>query len=204
MRVTQKLLVLVGCGLLMIACGPVETFETEELGQVSQELSLGSTLAIPAAWGSTCGLNNGVTPTCAPSSASDMSYTWTAPSSGTFTFSTTGSNFSTVLQVAPYGAPLSPLGCNSNGSSSSLSLSLTAGQQLIITIDGYASLCGDYKLNISKNCTSSCTTPPPCRYSPGVCTVNGTCSYTSMCDSSEVCSGGSCVPRCLIDPRYPC
>jgi hypothetical protein len=204
MHVAQKLSLVVASSLMFLACQSADTLEPGDLGEVSQGISLGSVLGNGVVSGSTCGLNDGITPACAPSSASDISHTWTAPSTGTFTFSTTGSAFQTVLVVAPFATPFSPLGCSANGSSSSLGLPLTAGSQLIITIDGFAALCGNYQLNITKNCPSSCTTPPPCGVSPGVCTVNGTCSYGSRCAPDEVCRAGSCVAHCLVDPRFPC
>lgn len=40
-----------------------------------------------------------------------MSFQWTAPSSGTFTFSTAGSSFDTVLVIADYNSPSSVLAC---------------------------------------------------------------------------------------------
>jgi hypothetical protein len=205
MHGTQKLSLVIGLSLIFIACQSVETLEPENLGEVSQGLSLGTALGTPVVSGNTCGLNNGIAPACASSNASDISHTWTPPSSGTFTFSTTGSDFQNVLLLAPFSTPFSPIGCNSNGTSSSLRMVLNAGQQYIITVDGFAALCGNYQLNITQNCvTSSCTTPPPCGVSPGFCNGSGTCSYSSRCGGDEVCRAGSCVARCLTDPHFPC
>lgn len=130
--------------------------EPEDLGTASQALSLGSAVGSPVALPagtpiSTCGLNNGVTPGCTSSNASDISFVWTAPYAGYWTFTTSGSSFDTVLVIAPYSSPSSQIVCEdvvrSTGGESA-SRTLTAGQQIIITIDGYASLCGNYKLNI--------------------------------------------------------
>jgi hypothetical protein len=205
MYATQNLSLIALASLIVIACQGADTVARDDLGQVSQELSLGSSLGTPVISGTTCGLNNGIAPTCAPSNASDISHTWTPPSSGTFTFNTTGSDFDTVLLLAPFSAPFSPLGCNASGNSSSLRMRLFAGQQYIVTIDGFAAECGDYQLNISQNCSdTSCTHPPPCSVSPGTCNNSGTCSYTSLCGADEICRAGTCVARCLIDPRFPC
>jgi len=111
-----------------------------------------------------------------------------------------------VIVIADYYNPSSVLACagsvyGTGGESASLSLS--SGQRLLVTVDGYASLCGSFKLNITKNCTSSCNTPPPCK-TGGTCSIDGKCVYENLCNLSEVCSGGECVPRCLFDPRYPC
>lgn len=213
-----------------LACGTVdETFDaddgSEEVGTAHLALSLGSKLGAPIklpAWTptSTCGLNNGVTPSCATSSASDISFDWTAPSSGTFSFTTQGSNFDTVLVIAPYSNPGSPLACAnavSGTGGESVSLSLSSGQKLIVTVDGYASLCGTYKLNITKDCTGGCNSPPNCKSGPGTCSVSGTCVYDNApagtaCDDGfsytayDVCDGnGSCAgtPVCS-DGVTPC
>ena len=217
MRTAKILPIILACsiGTLLPACQlemePMEgDIEESDVESVSHALSLGAALGHSLASGSTCGLNNSVTPICAISTASDMTYEWTAPSAGTFTFTTTGSgtNFNTALQVASYTSPSTIVGCNDNVSStndrSSLSLSLSSGTKLLVEIDGHASLCGNYQLGITKNCTSSCNTPPPCHEPQGTCTVSGTCSYVPLCDASELCRSGECIPRCLIDPRFPC
>jgi hypothetical protein len=207
MHVTQKLYLIAGASLVFIACQAADSPEPETLGEVTQGLSLGTALGSPVVSGNTCGLNNGITPpaSCAPSSASDISHTWTPPSNGTFTFTTAGSDFQTVLLLAPFNTPFSPLACNANGTSSSVTRRLTTGQQYIVTIDGFAALCGNYQLNISQVCAdTSCTRPPPCGVSPGVCNASGTCSYGSQCGADEVCRSGTCVAHCLIDPRFPC
>jgi hypothetical protein len=103
------------------------------------------------ALGSTCSSGNEFAPVCAGSNAGDLAYYWTAPSSGTFTFTTTGSDFDTVLQALDAGQTQS-LGCNddANGTlQSSLSLALSAGQKITIVVDGYASSCGSFALNVS-------------------------------------------------------
>lgn len=198
---------------LLVACDSGDEIfdEIENIDNVSQALSLSSALGVPVALPSgsptsTCGLNNGVTPACTSSSASDISYVWSAPSSGTFTFTTNNSNFDTVLVITDYFNPSSVLACKDNNRSAageSVSLSLSSGQQVLITVDGYAALCGTYKLNITKNCTSSCNSTLPCR-APGYCSISGTCVYENLCFAGEICSGGECVPRCTIDPSYPC
>lgn len=177
------------------------------LGTTAQSISLESALGAPvntsSAPSSTCGLNNGVTPSCTTSTASDLSFGWQAPSAGTYTFTTSGSNFDTVLVIAPYDNPSSLLACRnavSGTGGESQSLTLSTGQMLLITIDGYASLCGTYHLNITKNCTTPCNTA--CH--TGACSVDGQCVKSSAgtaCDDSDACtindtcnSTGSCVP----------
>jgi Concanavalin A-like lectin/glucanases superfamily len=113
---------------------------------------LGVALGSPVATSSTSGLSNDYTPICiANSAAPDASYTWTAPSTGAYTFTTAGSAFDTVLDVRAYNSGAS-LGCNddSNGTlQSSVGVNLNAGQTLLIVIDGYGSSQGQYRLNIT-------------------------------------------------------
>jgi hypothetical protein len=127
--------------------------EGDVLGSVEQATYLGNlfgALGSPVASGTTSGLTNDYTPTCIPTStAPDGSFDWTAPSTGTFTFTTAGSSFDTVLDILA--ATGGSLGCNddSNGNlQSSVTLNLSAGQQLRIVVDGFGSGSGLYRLNI--------------------------------------------------------
>jgi hypothetical protein len=150
-----------GLMFALTGCGNVDDGREAEgasgdLLTLSQGISLGSALGKPVYTSGTCGLANAVTPSCTTSTASDMSFEWIAPSAGTFTFSTVGSNFDTVLVIADYYTPSSVLACagsvvGTGGESTSLNLS--SGRQLLVTVDGYASLCGSFALNITKNCT---------------------------------------------------
>ncbi|WP_437927783.1 LamG-like jellyroll fold domain-containing protein [Sorangium sp. So ce291] len=133
--------------------------EAETTDSTSQEIAynLGSALGAPVVTGGTCGAFNEYSPACTYSNASDHSYTWTAPSTGTFTFSTKGSAYDTVLLLRN-NADGASLGCNDdvNGTAqSSLTVPLVAGQQITIAVDGYAADCGSYKLNISGSVPTS-------------------------------------------------
>ncbi len=107
------------------------------------------------ATGSTAGGTNSLTPTCSySSSAPDVSYLWTAPADGTYAFDSFGSSFDTVLYALDYATMTctgTSLGCNddSSGVQSSFRVTVTAGQKLVIVIDGYSSGSGDYKVNIN-------------------------------------------------------
>jgi hypothetical protein len=149
------------CGALIAACGPADPLSNSaDPGSQRQGLfitDLRTATGSPVATGSTTGLTNDISPTCAYSAAPDAEYMWTAPYTGTFNFTTAGSSFDTVLVVQnPFNS--SVLGCNddSNGTlQSTVSLSLAAGTQVLVAIDGYASNTGSYKLNISS--TPTCT-----------------------------------------------
>jgi hypothetical protein len=112
---------------------------------------LGVALGSPVATGHTGGLSNEYQPTCVGNSvAPEATYTWTAPSTGSFVFDTMGSGFDTVLEIRRYSDNLS-LGCNddSSGLQSRVTVSLSAGQTVLVVIDGYGSSTGTYRLNIA-------------------------------------------------------
>ncbi|WP_169342560.1 hypothetical protein [Pyxidicoccus fallax] len=90
----------------------------------------------------------------------DIAYTWRVPATGSYTFSTTGSNFDTVLQIRRLSNTSEVLGCNDDTPStlqSRITLnSLFSGAQLLIIIEGYD--YGEYtdygniaRLNITRN-----------------------------------------------------
>jgi hypothetical protein len=142
--------------LLTSASGCISDFEAPEAtGTVDQETfmgDLGEALGSPVVTGHTSGLTNDYTPTCIPSStAPDASYTWTAPATASYQFTTAGSTFDTVLEIRAANTNLS-MGCNddSNGTlQSSVTVNVAAGQTVMIVIDGFGSATGQYRLNIS-------------------------------------------------------
>jgi hypothetical protein len=114
---------------------------------------LGSPVATYAAISTT---SNQWSVSCNGGSSRDISYVWTAPATGSYSFSTGGSNFDTVLQIRHYNDTASVMGCNDDAGSglqSRITLSgLVKGVRLLIIVEGYA---GDYnnyaRLNIVKN-----------------------------------------------------
>jgi hypothetical protein len=102
----------------------------------------------------TAAATNDHTGTCGGSQGKDMSYRWTAPSAGTYTFTTSSTaNVDTVLYLLD-GACDDELSCNDNSSGGGLQSSLTqtlrAGQHVVVVVDGYASTTGgDFTLTIS-------------------------------------------------------
>jgi hypothetical protein len=197
----------------MFACSaPEEAADDEEIGTARSALSLGSSLGVPVTLPpgsptSTCGLYNGVTPVCTSSNASDITLEWTAPSAGTYTFTTAGSNFNTVLVLAPYGSPGNQVACAnavSGTGGETVSRTVSAGEKLLVTIDGYASLCGTYKLNISKSCTGGCNSPPNCKSGPGTCSVNGTCVYNNAPSGTSCNDGNACTTGDVCNNKGQC
>lgn len=116
--------------------------------------NLGSVVGNPVASNNTTGLSNDDTPTCAPSSAPDLAYVWTAPSTGTYTFSTVATlvtTFDTVLQIRDFTTG-APLGCNDDSSGtlqSTVSVNLSIGQAIKIVVDGFGSNSGPFRLSIA-------------------------------------------------------
>jgi hypothetical protein len=93
---------------------------------------------------------------CNGGSSRDIAYVWTVPETGSYTFSTLGSNFDTVLQIRHYSSTSNIMGCDDDTSStlqSSITLSgLVRGVRLLIIIEGYAGEYGNFaRLNIRKN-----------------------------------------------------
>jgi subtilisin family serine protease len=85
-------------------------------------------------------------------------WSWTAPSTGTVSFDTIGSNFDTYLSVFTGSAvnSLSLIGFDDDGGgnrTSKLTRSVTAGTTYQIAVDGFSSYTGNINLNI--------TAPPP-------------------------------------------
>lgn len=115
------------------------------------ELDIGSSMGSPVIASTTCGSLNESTPSCTYSGAPDKTYIWTAPFSGSFKFTTQGSGFDTSLHIYNR-ASGAALDCNDDAEGtlqSSLVLSVSAGQQLRVVVDGYGWECGSFALNIS-------------------------------------------------------
>ncbi len=103
--------------------------------------NLGGAIGYAVATGTTIGGTDDRTPTCGDySGLNDMAYVWTAPASDTYTFTTQDSGFDTILTVEEPACVSSELGCNDDnglGLNSSVSVTLAAGDQVIVNVDGY-------------------------------------------------------------------
>jgi len=98
-----------------------------------------------------------VSPTCGGSTGGDNLFTWTAPGTATYTFTTFGSSFDTVLSLHE-SAVLA--GCTSggveydcnddtSGLQSEVSYSFTEGDEVIVRLGGYSSTSnGTYTMDI--------------------------------------------------------
>jgi hypothetical protein len=125
--------------------------DTDSIEQLTFMGDIGVALGAPVVTGHTAGLTSDFTPTCATSSAPDASYTWTAPSTGSYTFTTAGSSFDTILEIRRINTLVS-LGCNDDSGGtlqSTVSVSLNAGETVVIIIDGFSAATGAFHLNIA-------------------------------------------------------
>ncbi|MBI2379091.1 MAG: hypothetical protein HYV07_34165 [Deltaproteobacteria bacterium] len=121
---------------------------------------LGSTLGAAIASGTTVGAPDSFDESCGLEGGSDVSFTWTAPADGRYSFDTFGSDFDTVLAVQNGACnPSSELACNdqTDGDQSRVRVDLTAGQRITIVIDGWgAAAAGNYVLNASELSAPRC------------------------------------------------
>lgn len=171
------------CAFLLGACGPelegdapegaapiAAKPKTETTDPSASELSgsgtvqaqalladLGARLGSPVAtYASISTTSNQWSVSCNGGSSRDISYVWTVPETGSYSFSTNGSNFDTVLQIRHFSSTSSIMACNDDSGSNLYSRAtlsgLIKGVKLLIIIEGYA---GDYgnlaRLNIAKN-----------------------------------------------------
>jgi hypothetical protein len=133
--------------------------DDDELANVEQAsfgANLGSVVANPVATGGTAGGTNDNRPACSSTStAPDMAYFWTAPATGTYTFSTVTPrpSFDTVLEVRNLVTGAS-LGCNDDSAGtlqSTVSVNMTSGQLVRVIVDGFRAASGAYALSIAGN-----------------------------------------------------
>ncbi|HEX2573957.1 MAG TPA: hypothetical protein VH877_30695 [Polyangia bacterium] len=186
------MLVLLG-GTALIACSPSEDLSVESLSQGISYTDVGSIVGTAVSNGYTCGAANEVTPSCAAgSTASDLNYSWTAPYTGRYTITATGSRFNPVLVVTNV-ATGAVLACaNSGSTASSATVSLSAGQKVYLTVDGNASDCGSFQLTINYATCGVCTPRSGCYDSD---CVHGLCQQIYACTPNQYCSSGTCTCR---------
>jgi hypothetical protein len=85
-----------------------------------------------------------------PPAVGNQTFTWTAPSAGTWTFDTEGSNFDTVLYVLD-ACGGTELACNddSSGLQSEVDVTLGAGDSVVVGIGGFDGSEGAWTITIS-------------------------------------------------------
>lgn len=180
--------------------GPSSNDDSASVEQFTFGGDLLRNLGSPVVTNTTVDRTNDYQPTCITNSAApDMSYTWTAPSTGSYTFSTVGSSFDTILEIRRYNTTAS-LGCNDDspglGLLSKVNVSLAVGETVMIVVDGFGTNRGLFKLNISLSTfcgDSSCNGSETCSSCPGDC---GRCVFCGdgICEGAETSSNcpGDC------------
>lgn len=139
------------CGACGVVCAATD-FCTLSLGCVPcTPILLDSNVPLSVA-GSTVGQPNRFTLACGNGNAPDVYFSFTAPSSGSYTFDTVGSSFDTVLAVRLDSCAGTQIACDNNsgpGTTSVVSVSLAAGQTAIVVLDGSNNGQGSYVLNVN-------------------------------------------------------
>jgi hypothetical protein len=84
-----------------------------------------------------------------PPAVGNLEFTWTAPEDGTYTYSTAGTDFDTVIYVLD-GCGGSEITCNDDYESllSQVSFSATAGEEFIVGLGGFNADEGDYVITM--------------------------------------------------------
>jgi hypothetical protein len=144
-------------------------------GVCAADFALGSAIGAAVATGDTTGGTNDFDgATCGSGQGSaDVAYTWTAPADDTYTFSLDGSAYDTGMTLQSL--TCSELACDDDGgvgTTSQITYTATAGEQLLIVVDGYSTASeGAYTLGIYDS--SSCAD------------ADG----DGVCDASDLCTG---------------
>ena len=117
------------------------------------EDDLGSATGASVATGSTANGDNDLGGSCGGQSSNDTVFSWSAPQTGTVTIDTFGSQYDTVLYVAS-GTCEAPVEveCNDDEGTdlqSEVVVDVTAGETLLIVVDGFGRDDGRFVLNIN-------------------------------------------------------
>jgi hypothetical protein len=116
--------------------------------------------------------------------APDATYRWTAPAAAKYSIDTFGSAYDTLLYVRNGGCSGSQLACNDDSSGtkqSQVTVTLAAGQTVVIVVDGFGTSSGSYTLHINAVPTATPTntrTPTPTRTPSSTRTVTPTRTQT--------------------------
>ncbi|WP_437290010.1 MXAN_6577-like cysteine-rich protein [Sorangium sp. So ce406] len=123
-------------------------------------IDLGST-APQTVTGTTAGFTDVLAPSCGYSGGPEVTYRFTAPADGLYTFNTEGSAFDTTVDVRDGSCAGRSLRCNDNVdptgelTHSQVSLLLSADQTVIVSVDSNFT-SGEYTLNVTQQ------EAPPC------------------------------------------
>lgn len=131
---------------------PPPVCPTGDLGSIVPQTIMGTTI----------NAGDAITPGCNFAPSGDVSYTFTAPAAGSYSFDTYGSFTDTIISVRDAGCNGMELSCNDNGPNgqgfgeSYTWVTLAAGQQVLVSVEGAGGQEGDFTLNVNT------FVPPPC------------------------------------------
>ncbi len=123
---------------------------------VCAPMDIGSMVGRAVARGDSTGTMSGFAGACGGAEAPESAITWTAPSSGVFTFDTEGTDFDTVLYAFNGSCTGTEIACNDdvveNGAKlwSQITLTVSAGQRVTLFVDGYEDQAGPWGLNVTR------------------------------------------------------
>ena len=123
---------------------------------VCAPMDIGSMVGHAVAHGDSTGTMSGFSGACGGDEAPESAITWTAPSSGVFTFDTEGTDFDSVLYAFNGSCTGTEIACNDdvveNGPDlwSRITLTVTAGQRVTLFVDGYQDQAGPWGLNVTR------------------------------------------------------
>lgn len=193
-----------GCGGSCGACGDGQRCDqgqcrTSATSPPCPQVELGSLLGDGIARGTTAAGALRHTASCVASSAEapEVTFGWTAPSAGRYTFSTEGSTFDTVIALRDGGCEGATLACEDDSAGltqqSRVTVDLRGGQRVVVAIDGFdARAVGVYSLSIQRGCAASCAGRR--------CGDDGCGGSCGQCPSGSLCSAGGCVTSEAADP----
>ncbi len=182
-----------------------------------------STVGIDIASGDTCDLADAdAAPSCATNAAGEHTVLFTAPTDGTYIFSTINEvrSFDTIL-YARDACGGTEIDCNDDGTGSlgsELSLALASGESVVVYVSGFGTACGDFQLDVAlvggpvcgdgvaeggeecddgnvadgDGCSSSCT------IEAGIC-GDGTVNPGEECDDGNFADGDGCSTLCELE-----
>ncbi|MBK8234101.1 MAG: hypothetical protein IPK74_00960 [Deltaproteobacteria bacterium] len=109
----------------------------------------GSTLGSPALTGNTVAADNDLDPSCGLGNANDQVVRFTATATASYTFTTVGSAYDTVLSL--WSDCATQLVCNddTNGLQSQVQRNMVAGETVLVLVDGYNGATGNWNLNVT-------------------------------------------------------
>jgi hypothetical protein len=120
----------------------------------------GTLTAAATVTGSTAGAADVNSGTCGGLGSGDQVFAFTAPTYGTYTFSTEGSDFDTVLYVRDGDCLGYELACNDDAgpatATSEASISLQAGQLVLVFVDGFGGASGNFSLHVTGSDLPAC------------------------------------------------